>query len=201
MAGNVNFVTATIGAFGIVGLILLYLLRKSRKTAKRKDSNTDVVHVENPNNGPNIADSPSNVAASPEALLYKYLCKNYWSKWDKQCEENLPHPITFRDFKHVCRVIQTSPKILVIYSRKSVWELGLSDLTERGYREQFSLALRGPESPSNSVRMMKLEWVMNDLVEFRKVYIISYHSHFSVGVSPTPSMPTVSSHSACVWNY
>ena len=180
MAGNVNFVTATIGAFGIVGLILLLLLRKSRKTTKRKDSNADVVHVENPKSGPNIADSPSimNVAASPETLLYNYLYKEYWSKWDKQCEEHLPDPITFRDFKQVCRVTQTSPKILVIYSKKSVWELGLSDRTERGYREQFSLALRGPESPSNKVRMMKLEWVMNDLVKFRKVLIISYHSHF-----------------------
>ena len=176
MAGNVNFVAATVGVFGIIGLILL-LIRKSRRKTKRKDSNTDVMHVENPYSRPFDADSPSLEStpvenlSSPEKILYRYLNRTYWEIGAKQYEDLLPEPITFKDFKQVCRVTRTSPHILVIYSKKSVWELGLSNRAERGYREQFSFLMRGPESPSNKVRMVKMEHVRNDLIEFRKVQV------------------------------
>ena len=177
MVGNVNFVAATAGVFGIVGLILLFIARKSRRTTKRKDSNQDAMHVENPNSRPTGADSPSLESipvenlSSPEKILYRYLNRTYWEKGVQQCEDLLPDSITYKDFKQVCRVTHTSPHILVIYSKKSVWELGLSNRAERGYREQFAFLMRGPESPSDKVRMVKMDYVRNDMIEFRQVHV------------------------------
>ena len=176
MAGNVNFVAATVGVLGMVGLILLLLVRKSRRKAKRKNSDADAIHVvENPNRRRVAASSPSRENSledllSPEQLLYRYLHKRYWGERGKHCEDRLPGVITCKDFKQVCRVTRTSPPMLLIYSKKSVWELGLSDRVEQGYKEQFSFVMRGPESSSNEMQTIKMQYAVNDLIEFRQVH-------------------------------
>lgn len=176
MTGNVNFVAASAGVFGIVGLLLLLLVRRSRRGNKRKNSNADACHVEDENNRPfldenqhvDASDTRSNIL-TPALIIYRYLYKNYWKKQRRGIESTSPDTTSFRDYKQVHRITPTSPPVLVIYSKKSVWELGLSDRAEQGYKEQFSFLMRGPESSSDRERLRKIEYVLDDLVEFRKV--------------------------------
>ena len=179
MTGNINFVAATVGVFGVVGFLLLFLVRRSRRATKQKDSMTDVGHVENQNSRPiGAEDRPFQDfdmlnKPTPEKIIYRYLYTNYWKKSQQERSMLLPDIITHKDFKQVHRITHTSPPILIVYSKKSVWELGLSDRAEQGHREQFSFLMRGPESASNAERMRKMRFVINDLMEFRKVMCFS----------------------------
>lgn len=177
MAGNVNLVAATVGVFSVFGLLLLFLVRRSRRAAKRKDSGaSDPSHVDDQNSRPfygdvrrSLDDSTANIILKPQIIIYRYLYRNYWNKKHRELESLLPGDLSYRDFKQVHRVTHTSPPILVIYSKKSVWELSLSERVEQGHKEQFSFFMRGPESASNKERIMKLNYVVDDLIRFRKV--------------------------------
>lgn len=180
--GNNNLIAATVGVFGIVGLLFLFLVKRSKSKAKRKHSDcsntsehvgrdkTNDFHEETGAqfeeiSGANFDDQE----LTPERIIYRFLHDQYWSKRHKDKIDCIPEIISSKDFKQVSRITKSNPPILVVYSKKSVWELGVSERAELGFKEQFSFLMRGPELFSDRERMTKIEFVLQDLIEFRQV--------------------------------
>ena len=171
MAVNDNIIAASVGVFGIVGLLLLFLVQRSKKKRKRKSSVVVASHVEGENAKPPQEEKLfPHQKLSNERIIYNYLESNYWSKADMHKRISIPDDITQRHFKNVNRITRTTPPILVIYSARSVWELGLSERAESGLKENFSFVMRGPEAPSQRKRRKKIEYVLDDMIQFREVY-------------------------------
>ncbi len=151
------------GLIGVIGLLWLFLNRRSR--SKSRSASRNYTHVE--------ADETMNRQTfhemTPEKIIYKYLYHKYWRKQNPDMIENIPEPVTCRDFKQVSRVSCSNPPILIIYGKKSVWQLGLCNDAEKGLNERFYFVLRGPKLFSKVERAEKLDFVMLDLIEFRKV--------------------------------
>eukprot|EP00794_Sanderia_malayensis_P004519 gene4519-5115_t len=142
------------GVFGVISLLLLYLLNRKRPR-KRRDSE----HVET---------SKPFEQLPPETILFRYLYDQYWFKKYPDIIDNIPESLTRSDFKQITRITRSDPPMLTIYSKKSVWELGLSDVADKGLREKFYFVLRGPKLSSDEDRKGRFEFVMKDLVEFRQ---------------------------------
>ncbi|XP_065062306.1 titin-like isoform X4 [Rhopilema esculentum] len=169
MAGNDNMIAASVGVFGIVGLLLLFLVQRSKRKRKRKTSVVVASHVEGEHARPSQEEKVfPHQKLSNERIIYNYLESNYWSKADMHKRILIPDDITQKHFKNVNRITRTTPPILVIYSARSVWELGLSERAESGLKENFSFVMRGPEAPSQRKRRKKIEYVLNDMIQFRK---------------------------------
>eukprot|EP00112_Aurelia_sp_Birch-Aquarium-sp1_P006086 Seg1680.12 transcript_id=Seg1680.12/GoldUCD/mRNA.D3Y31 product="Mitochondrial import inner membrane translocase subunit Tim17-B" protein_id=Seg1680.12/GoldUCD/D3Y31 len=179
--GNNNLIAATVGVFGIVGLLFLFLVKRSKSKAKRKHSDcsntsehvgrdkTNDFHEETGAqfeeiSGANFDDQE----LTQERIIYRFLHDQYWSKRHKDKIDCIPEIISSKDFKQVSRIAKSNPPILVVYSKKSVWELGVSERAELGFKEQFSFLMRGPELFSDRERMTKIEFVLQDLIEFRQ---------------------------------
>ncbi len=151
------------GIFGVIGLLLLYLVRRTRPRKRKNSECTE--HVGTRRLAHNAEQQ------TPEKILFKYLYDKYWSKRHKDIIISIPDSVKLGDFKQVARVRNCRPLILIIYSKRSVWELGLSDYAEQGLREKFCFVLRGPKSFSNEERAEKFYHVMQDLIEFRQVWL------------------------------
>ena len=184
--GNSNLIAVTVGMFGIVGLLFLFLVKRSKSKAKRKHSDcsnqsdhvgrdkTNDFHQEIEAQFEGISGGKfDDQELTPERIIYRFLHDKYWSKRHKDKVDCIPDMIFSKDFKQVSRITRSNPPILVVYSKKSVWELGLSDRAELGYKEQFSFVMRGPELFSDRERMRKIEFVLQDLIEFRQVMLLN----------------------------
>ena len=185
--GNNNLIAATVGVFGIVGLLFLFLVKRSKSKAKRKHSDcsnksdhvgqdkTTDFHEEIEAQFEEIFGAKfDNQELTPERIIYRFLHDQYWSKRHKDKIDCIPDIISSKDFKQVSRITKSNPPILVVYSKKSVWELGLSDRAELGFKEQFSFLMRGPELFSDRERLNKIEFVLQDLIEFRQVMLLTH---------------------------
>ena len=166
-----KMLAAVTGIFGLFGLLLLFLVRRSRPRRKRKHSDEHVEHLSRPESPDTISEDQNTIDPSltEENILYRILYDKYWSKRLKDQIDSIPASVTCRDFKQVTRISRSNPPILIVYSKRSVWELGLCDNAEKGLKEQFCFILRGPKSSTIQEKTKKLEFVCDDLILFRQV--------------------------------
>ena len=167
-------------SFGAVGLLLLILLVRSWKRRLKHPKNnkpklSDHVEISSPlthlSEDEETLNRPIN-DISEEEKLFLYLYRNYWFRKHKALLSQVDSKkLTWRQYKPVARISesQKSSSIFIVYSKRSVWELGLRNDIENGLVERFCFIFKGPKAKTEGEKNDRMFSIIDDLLKFRQV--------------------------------